>query len=65
MLSCLDDAGIKQRILYGNDFVLAKRNSLRQESIDEGGLHNPSALQTPGLAGGDARYETPAAVVQY
>jgi cellobionic acid phosphorylase len=31
----------------------------------EGGLHNPSALQQPALAGGDARYETPAAVVQY
>ena len=31
----------------------------------EGGLHNPSALQQPSLANGDARYETPAAVVQY
>ncbi|RSZ59545.1 NdvB protein [Massilia atriviolacea] len=31
----------------------------------EGGLHNPSALQGPALAKGDARYETPAAVVQY
>ena len=31
----------------------------------EGGLHHPSALRQPGLAGGDARYETPAAVVQY
>ncbi|MFP5391964.1 MAG: GH36-type glycosyl hydrolase domain-containing protein [Gammaproteobacteria bacterium] len=31
----------------------------------EGGLHNPSALQQASLANGDARYETPAAVVQY
>jgi cellobionic acid phosphorylase len=31
----------------------------------EGGLHNPSALQADTLAGGDARYETPAACVQY
>jgi cellobionic acid phosphorylase len=31
----------------------------------EGGLHKPSALQAEQLAGGDARYETPAACVQY
>ena len=31
----------------------------------EGGLHAPSALALPQLAGGDARYETPAACVQY
>lgn len=31
----------------------------------EGGLHNPSALQGEALGNGDARYETPAAVVQY
>jgi cellobionic acid phosphorylase len=31
----------------------------------EGGLHQPSALDRDLLAGGDARYETPAAVVQY
>jgi len=31
----------------------------------EGGLHNPSGLQGRALAKGDARYETPAAVVQY
>ena len=31
----------------------------------EGGLHNPSALQGDGLGNGDARYETPAAIVQY
>ncbi|WP_413675243.1 GH36-type glycosyl hydrolase domain-containing protein [Massilia cellulosiltytica] len=31
----------------------------------EGGLHAPDALRNERLAGGDARYETPAAVVQY
>ncbi len=31
----------------------------------EGGLHQPSALQSEALGNGDARYETPAAVVQY
>ena len=31
----------------------------------EGGLHNPSGLQRGALSGSDARYETPAAVVQY
>ena len=37
----------------------------RQSAFEgEGGLHDPSALQA-GLAGGDARYETPAACVQY
>ncbi|WUR13585.1 NdvB protein [[Empedobacter] haloabium] len=37
-----------------------------QEAFEgEGGLQAPSALQADMLAGGDARYETPAAVVQY
>ena len=31
----------------------------------EGGLHDPSALQQDCLGNGDARYETPAAIVQY
>ncbi|WP_296952584.1 GH36-type glycosyl hydrolase domain-containing protein [uncultured Massilia sp.] len=31
----------------------------------EGGLHAPSALRADRLAGGDARYETPVACVQY
>jgi cellobionic acid phosphorylase len=31
----------------------------------EGGLHNPSGLQDRELGKGDARYETPAAIVQY
>lgn len=38
----------------------------RQAAFEgEGGLHAPSALQAERLAGGDARYETPAACVQY
>lgn len=38
----------------------------KQETFEgEGGLHNPSALQQDLLAKGDARYETPAAVLQY
>ena len=38
----------------------------KQEAFEgEGGLHNPSGLQQELLAGGDARYETPAAVLQY
>jgi len=38
----------------------------RQAAFEgEGGLHDPSALQAGLLAGGDARYETPAACVQY
>lgn len=38
----------------------------KQETFEgEGGLHNPSGLQTDTLSGGDARYETPAAVLQY
>src|SRR5262249_37735799 len=37
-----------------------------QEAFEgEGGLHAPSALQAETLAGGDARYEPPAAVLQY
>lgn len=38
----------------------------KQEAFEgEGGLHQPSALQFDLLAKGDARYETPAAVLQY
>jgi cellobionic acid phosphorylase len=38
----------------------------KQETFEgEGGLHNPSALQQETLSGGDARYETPAAILQY
>lgn len=38
----------------------------RQDAFEgEGGLHNPSALQQPQLGNSDARYETPAAAMQY
>ncbi|KAK4161799.1 Cellobionic acid phosphorylase [Cladorrhinum sp. PSN259] len=37
----------------------------QQNFEGEGGLHNPSALQDAQLGGGDARYETPTAAVQY
>jgi cellobionic acid phosphorylase len=38
----------------------------KQEAFEgEGGLHHPSALLLDTLAKGDARYETPAAVLQY
>lgn len=38
----------------------------KQETFEgEGGLHNPSGLQQETLSGGDARYETPAAILQY
>jgi cellobionic acid phosphorylase len=38
----------------------------KQETFEgEGGLHNPTALQTDVLTCGDARYETPAAILQY
>lgn len=39
---------------------------VQQQAFEgEGGLHYPSAIQEPLLSNGDARYETPAAVVQY
>jgi len=39
---------------------------VRQEAFEgEGGLHNPSGTQADQLSNSDARYETPAAVVQY
>jgi cellobionic acid phosphorylase len=39
---------------------------VKQETFEgEGGLHNPDGLQQELLSNGDARYETPAAVLQY
>ena len=39
---------------------------VKQEAFEgEGGLHNPSGTQAAQLSNSDARYETPAAVVQY
>ena len=38
----------------------------KQERFEgEGGLHNPDGLQVEQLSCGDARYETPAAILQY
>ena len=38
----------------------------KQETFEgEGGLHNPSGLQQETLSCGDARYETPASILQY
>ncbi|KAK2766814.1 hypothetical protein FQN54_006128 [Arachnomyces sp. PD_36] len=39
--------------------------AMRDAFEGEGGLHAPSALETPDLPGGDARYELPVAAVQY
>jgi cellobionic acid phosphorylase len=39
---------------------------VQQQAFEgEGGLHHPSGVQAEQLSNGDARYETPAAVVQY
>jgi len=39
---------------------------VKQEDFEgEGGLHNPTGVQQEQLSCGDARYETPAAVLQY
>jgi len=39
---------------------------VQQQAFEgEGGLHRPTAIELDLLANGDARYETPAAVVQY
>lgn len=60
----------KNKNLKDKTFFLAETPpaswEARQENFEgEGGLHNPSALQLNELAKGDARYETPAAVLQY
>ena len=39
--------------------------TMQQAFEGDGGLHGPSAIQEPNLKGGDARYETPTAAVQY
>lgn len=56
--------------LKDKTFFLCERRpdawEARQSAFEgEGGLHGPSALQAELLGGGDARYETPAACVQY
>lgn len=60
----------KNRHLKDKTFFLCERTPDAWEASQaafegEGGLHAPSALQAGQLAGGDARYETPAACVQY
>ncbi|MDR7294982.1 cellobionic acid phosphorylase [Pelomonas aquatica] len=60
----------KNRQLKDKTYFLCERTPDAWEASQaafegEGGLHRPSALQGERLAGGDARYETPAACVQY
>ncbi len=60
----------KNKFFKDKTFFLHERKpdawEAKQETFEgEGGLHNPSGLQQETLAGGDARYETPAAILQY
>ncbi len=60
----------KQKDFKDKTFLLCERApdawEAAQEAFEgEGGLHAPSAVQQEQLAGGDARYETPVAAVQY
>lgn len=60
----------KQKDFKDRTFFLCERTpdawEVAQEAFEgEGGLHAPSALREEVLAGGDARYETPVAAVQY
>ncbi|MCF8203950.1 MAG: NdvB protein, partial [Methylotenera sp.] len=60
----------KNQHLKDKTFLLCERTPDAWEASQsafegEGGLHAPSALRAEQLAGGDARYETPAACVQY
>ncbi|WP_338767976.1 NdvB protein [Massilia sp. METH4] len=60
----------KQKDFKDKTFFLCERApdawEAAQEAFEgEGGLHAPSALRAETLAGGDARYETPVAAVQY
>jgi len=60
----------KHKNFKDNTFFLCEQTptswEVKQETFEgEGGLHNPSALQLSELQRGDARYETPAAIVQY
>jgi len=60
----------KQKDFKDKTYFLCEREPVAWETAQEafegeGGLHAPAALQAEALAGGDARYETPAAVVQY
>ncbi|QGZ40081.1 cellobionic acid phosphorylase [Pseudoduganella flava] len=60
----------KQKDFKDKTFFLCERAPDAWEAAQEvfegeGGLHAPSALEGESLAGGDARYETPVAAVQY
>ena len=60
----------KIKHLKDKTFLLAEREptawEANQEEFEgEGGIMHPSALRADTLAGGEARYETPAAVLQY
>lgn len=55
----------KDKTFFLHEKIPAAREAKQETFEGEGGLHNPSALQAELLQGGDARYETPAAVLQY
>ena len=60
----------KNRLFKDKTFLLCETAPEAWEASQpafegEGGLHAPSALEEELLAGGDARYETPVAAVQY
>ncbi|KAI0888309.1 glycoside hydrolase family 94 protein [Annulohypoxylon maeteangense] len=60
----------KNKFLKDKSYFLAETAPVSWEAMQEtfegeGGLHAPSALTKPQLSCSEARYETPAAVVQY
>ncbi|KAH9993899.1 glycoside hydrolase family 94 protein [Xylariaceae sp. FL0662B] len=60
----------KNKFLKDKSYFLCEEQPASWEAVQkafegEGGLHAPSSVAEPKLAGGDARYETPAAAVQY
>jgi len=60
----------KNKLLKDKSYFLCETlpdswETMQQAFEGEGGLHAPSSLQEPELSCGDARYETPTAVVQY
>jgi len=60
----------KNKLLKDKSYFLCETppnswETMQQAFEGEGGLHAPSSLLQPELSNGDARYETPTAVVQY
>jgi cellobionic acid phosphorylase len=60
----------KNKELKDKTFLLAEKTphswEVNQVAFEgEGGLHNPSGVQQAELSKGDARYETPACILQY